>query len=260
LLTERSLVGNIDLLRRSKLLLLICHYDDDLGWTKSQPFDFVIYEKKSPQGKHAVHFNKGNEVSAYIKFIVDYYDSLPERVLFLHGHRVSRHQRDILTILMHFASNVSFTPLPTANRSAERPRLYTLGDYHSINHFVWHCCRSGYLPYIRLQEQWHWLGRWLGDLPDSLLGFCCSQFVVTRAAIHRQPKEFYVEVLHQIQTLSGEDASFEFGAFFEYIWHYIFGMPAIDTSLASVEAHLDPQKLTFLGNAVLPPVAQTALP
>ena len=43
--------------------------------------------------------NTANEASAFLKFIVDYYDDLPEVMVFLHGHRYAYHQEDVLTLL-----------------------------------------------------------------------------------------------------------------------------------------------------------------
>jgi hypothetical protein len=66
-------------------------------WLASQPCPFVIYEKAAGAGagrpllpgSHVVADNVGKEVSAYLSFIVEYYDALPESMLFLHSHRYS---------------------------------------------------------------------------------------------------------------------------------------------------------------------------
>ena len=36
--------------------------------------------------------NIAGEASAFLKFIVDYYDALPPVMVFLHGHRLAYHQ------------------------------------------------------------------------------------------------------------------------------------------------------------------------
>ena len=60
----------------------------------------VIYEKKAPfnttAGLHGVPRNVAGEATAFLKFVLDYYDELPVRMLFLHSHRWAYHQEDIL--------------------------------------------------------------------------------------------------------------------------------------------------------------------
>ena len=79
--------------------------------------------------------------------------------------------------------------------------------------------------------------------------------------IQHRPKEFYEEVLRRLEALPDEkDASFEFGAFFEYIWHYIFGQPAVISSLVDIEGDMSPKQLLFVENPLLPTVAPFSLP
>ena len=84
------------------ILLVMAHWKEDLSWIASNPFPAVVYHKHPDDSNDAPHFvphNVAGEASAYLKFIVDYYDSLPESVIMLHSHRYAYHQEDILILL-----------------------------------------------------------------------------------------------------------------------------------------------------------------
>lgn len=106
---------------QDEMVLVMCRWSEDIEWLRHQPFRVIIYEKKpredSQQAKHAVsryihilsnmstythlilelyaHRNIGGEATAFLKFIIDYYDYLPTSMLFLHSHRWAYHQEDI---------------------------------------------------------------------------------------------------------------------------------------------------------------------
>jgi hypothetical protein len=250
-----SSIGAFDL-AKAPLVLLICQYDHDLSWALLQPFPYIIYSKKltaeylaatednasSPLPLHFVRRNTAREVPAYLKFIHDYYDVLPQRVLFLHGHRSSIHQQDLVPLLHSFhrtfytnhsqihEGDSSSSSGNGGSSASERGRgvsavtsptafdflgagLNEAGGFLSINELAWHRCRAGgegtIHSYYKQQSE-EWLAEWLvggkngnssghggvdwsvdgsavgsaaSKMPDELLSFCCSQFVVTRAAM-----------------------------------------------------------------------------
>jgi hypothetical protein len=112
IITAEDLDRDPLLLERTPFLLMLCRYREDVSWLKSQPYPAIVYEKDYPSnqgetrqgslpvnlhgdrvraracsGKHGVPYNVAGEASAFLKFIVDYHDRLPERTLFLHSHR-----------------------------------------------------------------------------------------------------------------------------------------------------------------------------
>ena len=48
---------------------------------------FVVYNTKDSTAPHYTDVHKGNEAAAYLQFIVDYYECLPEVMAFIHAHR-----------------------------------------------------------------------------------------------------------------------------------------------------------------------------
>lgn len=67
----------------------------DTSWLDTYLSDIphVVYQVDDPQNtvgaQHATLVNKGNEAMGYLQFIIDYYDRLPDSIVFVHGHRCS---------------------------------------------------------------------------------------------------------------------------------------------------------------------------
>jgi len=85
------------------LCLVLCHWDEDLSWLRHQPYPAVVYEKqprfRGVADSHSTPRNTANEASAYLQFVVDRYEALPMRMVFLHSHRYAYHQEDVLSLL-----------------------------------------------------------------------------------------------------------------------------------------------------------------
>lgn len=63
-------------------------------------------------------------------------------------------------------------------------------------------------------------------IPDTIGAHCSSQFAVSREAILSHPKEFYEKIRAWLLKTELEDQIS--GRIIEYMWHVIFGMPAVD--------------------------------
>ena len=150
--THRSRPG---MLASLPMLLVLSHWDEDLSWCvcahvhlkknprtsgykltnnhsgptiirlKSQPWPAVIYEKKPPfnitAGLHGVPRNVAGEATAFLKFIHDYYNTLPERYSTAYGHKLPKAQRANLCLRTHAAGLFSCTPIDgLITRSVDR--------------------------------------------------------------------------------------------------------------------------------------------
>ena len=158
--------------------------------------------------------NTANEASAFLKFIVDYYDNLPEVMVFLHGHRYAYHQEDVLTLL----------------DAIEDPAR--LPGYCNLNLAVWGLKEDPSRKPL-YEEHKAWLEAWLGPLPPLLLDRCCAQFVVRRERVLHRPKAFFEEALqhayYDVEPLPEGDseANRRLGLLFEWLWHHLFGEPPV---------------------------------
>jgi hypothetical protein len=64
------------------------------------------------------------------------------------------------------------------------------------------------------------------DFPDRVFHDCCAQFVVSRTAIRRIPKQSYE---HWLKLLLQTPVDNILSVQFEYLWHIIFGEDTILT-------------------------------
>jgi hypothetical protein len=65
---------------------------DSVEWLRYQPYRFLPITFGQPEGTpNNVPFDKGREASAYLRYILDYWDDLPPRVIFIHNHNESWH-------------------------------------------------------------------------------------------------------------------------------------------------------------------------
>ena len=84
--------------RDTDYVIVSSHFNEDLGWLKRSPYPVVVCSKLHSDAalpidqKCSSPINKGKEVTAYLKFIIEYYDDLPKNVAFIHGHEKAWHQ------------------------------------------------------------------------------------------------------------------------------------------------------------------------
>lgn len=76
-------------------IVVISLYNKPIPWAdklRGMGFDVRPYTKEDPTSPYDVPKNVGNEASAYLKYIIDNYDTLPEYSILLHDHEFSYHQ------------------------------------------------------------------------------------------------------------------------------------------------------------------------
>ena len=121
ILTPDEVDANLSTFSSIPILTVTSHWTEDLSWVEFNPFPTVIYSKHpTASGRHSVPKNVAGEATSYLKFIVDYYDSLPRSVIFLHSHRYAYHQEDLLVLLYRLDADRDWS-----------------GSYCNINHAVW---------------------------------------------------------------------------------------------------------------------------
>lgn len=156
-----------------------CHYKYDIEWLKKSPWPVTVVHKDGGDEFDRDHFvntwtipNVGLEVTSYLYFIIKRWDSLPDRVVFLHGHEDSYHQK------------------------AGRPLLELIHDanpnfpYVSLNN-SWRCVNS-FSQLAPINDSIAKFG--FEELPERFITDSSAQFIVTREAIQRYPKEAYQEL------------------------------------------------------------------
>lgn len=212
-----SLTGNGDGKTTPSLAtLVVAHWKENLQWTRNIPswLTLNIYtHNPNVTGAHLVTPNGGREAHLYLSWIVDHYDDLPERVLFVHAHNGSWHLHNTLRMIqcLDFNTNHGFVPINVGGGWGWR--YQTLGLH------------SGYSGISIIDQQWESVFRpFLGNPPSSFSFYCCATFLVRKERILARPLEAWRT--WRDWTLIPDPDPARTGLGLEYIWHYLFGEPA----------------------------------
>ena len=171
------------------------HFKEDLEWLKKSPWpvSIVHHEGGTPVDYTYLIPNVGYEITSYFKYIIERYDSLPDHVAFIHGHRTSYHQ-------------LGDRPLLDMIKTANIEKY----DYIPLNN-CWRCIWTEDIPYNFGIENG------FPNLPESFITCCGGQFIVSKKAILKNTREQY-EHWYSITT---DNIA---GVYFEMNWHRIFGL------------------------------------
>ncbi|KAF2267747.1 hypothetical protein CC78DRAFT_551715 [Lojkania enalia] len=183
---------------------------------------YVVNDRSAPL---TVLKNKGREAMPFLTYIIDRYDSLPDVSIFIHSLRYQWHNEDPMydgvPVLQHLRlehiQERGFVALRcswTMGCPAELHPLNPSGesDDRSQNEAAW----AGVFRHLFPGE----------EVPEAVGAHCSSQFAVSRDRIRARPKSFYEKVrTWLLETELNDQIS---GRIIEYMWHIIFGMPAVD--------------------------------
>lgn len=211
-------------LRKGNVLLVVSHWNADMRYLREQPFCYAVFEKHGNGQQHVLDFsvpNKANEASTYLHFLLQFFDELPETMLFLQDGRSSKHNPDILEILRHLRLDAApYLPL----NSVHMPFLSTPAFCH-----VDRCMQQTGLHRFMSSA----------SLPSHQMDVaytCCAQFLVTREAVRARPKLLY-EALYRYalgsSDLGHRGDSFARGECLEVLWHVLFGRPRLDSPVSA---------------------------
>jgi len=225
-------------LRKLDRLLLTSKAKYSYKWVKSLGLPYLIMDKQisdepdDPEDLPYIvpsPYNYAAEVSYYLQFIVEYYECLPLRTLFIHGHDPDLHAANYDS---GWWTNPSGARLENTSQIVSRlcwdqiPSFFSLtkkmaafgegpGSLFNIMQTIWGNTR---------------FKKWMGDkLPGALHFHCCAQFVVHRDTIRKRPQAFWEEIyedlLHSDEAVAGGYGAhgYAWSRLFEHIWEWIFG-------------------------------------
>ncbi|CAK0852932.1 unnamed protein product [Prorocentrum cordatum] len=145
--------------------------------------------------------NVGDEATAYLRFLVDHYDALPEAVVFSHGHQSSqKHARfDMAELLRCLCTDAEPGGAARVYRSlnsgiSAEPMCFRVEGRG----------RGGSARRDRLDEprgiiRKHWaayFAPFLGAAPPAVFCMdCCAQFLVSRKEVQAHPRALYETLL-----------------------------------------------------------------
>ena len=170
--------------------------------------------------------NKGREANAYLTYIVNNYDRLPDTIVFLHSHRNGYPKawhndadeydnvRSIRDLQIDFVQQQGYANLRCIGIPGCPDEIQPFRDPPEEHRASEHA----------LPEAWRYMFGKV-DIPPVLGTACCSQFAVSRKQIFARPKSDYSRYLKWLMHTDLDDAVS--GRVFEYLWHVIFGRDAV---------------------------------
>lgn len=209
--------------------LCICssHYKENISWLYNSPVPVFIVSKGEQEVDESKFFkvhsikNRGSEFGSYLWFIVNYWNELPDKIAFIHGHETSHHQTiPIFDALSRFKDR----------------------DFHGLNGpkiVSYHYFLEGfYNPWFPDPLKfWNYLG--LNDfvcIPTQLVFQGGTQTIISKELIKFHNLEFYERLLERIMSLPLA-TSWTVGVFLEIVWHVLFQQSPINFELFYPEMH-----------------------
>lgn len=198
--------------------LVVAHYDEDLSWLDRidrSVYEVVLVSKTRKDADIYCPVNKGHEASAFLEFMVHYYDRLHEFCVFVHGHDESWHHTGSMVDLVH-----SLPPFE---------RTYKNINNRVPNTFV---IKAQEIPFGPDTELEYGLKLWRGTsrhvfapleveaFPHTFRARICAQFYAHRSCIHRHPREHYAMWLHRIYINTIMDDK-QLACVFEWSWCFL---------------------------------------
>ncbi|KAF4769833.1 hypothetical protein N7455_006249 [Penicillium solitum] len=174
------------------------------------------------------HSSRGREASAYLSFIVDLYDNLPEYAIFVHADPDQWHNdlfgpqtsNTLPNLRLEAVNAMGYLNLRCTNNPGCPAHINT--NSPSQEDIDSNDARANFPRIYKdiFGEDAH--------VPDTIGGICCAQFAVSRARIQERPKSDYIRMLNWVDEKSIPFVdNYGVGWVFETLWHVVFGMEGV---------------------------------
>ncbi|MCJ1436600.1 hypothetical protein MMC27_005980 [Xylographa pallens] len=210
--------------RASKVIVMGKLEAEDTSWVARDlpDWDNAVYVVDNTSAPLHTPVNKGREAMAYLTYVIDNYEALPDTVLFLHSHRdgefrawhVDNEAHDnvesVQALRLDYVAVAGYVNL----RCGLLP-----GCNHEVQPF-----RSPPVDGLEVEHAMHdaWKAMFPGEaLPHEIGVPCCAQFAVSKQQIRARPKTDYERYRNWIRETQLHDRTS--GRVMEYLWHIIFG-------------------------------------
>jgi hypothetical protein len=196
--------------------IVVARYNENINYLSLFKDIMIVYNKgeaQIPSIFNSINLpNVGRESHTYLYHIIQNYDTLANRTLFIQG-RIDDHK--LLPIIEYFIPNEFVGKLNKININYIKSPIKHEGKY--LKELISGSMkRSKYTPY-------EWINKIGIDISgikefDMVWG---ANFSVSKELIHRKPKAFYEDIIKYVHY----DINPEEGHFFERAWYLIFKHP-----------------------------------
>jgi hypothetical protein len=192
-----------------KNIAVISHFNEDLSWLDNVEIEKFIVSKTLKDADIYQKINRGNESSSYLEFIINNYEEMDsyDRIIFLHGHRMSWHQKYESDFLLNkIALEIDIEYL-------------NFNDEYYYEIFTDKVISSGKVNYVSdnkvyliLKEVWDELFlEDIGEQPNYIGMIPGAQFTVNPKLILRRSKLFYLKLLNWIYSEKSYEMDIKYG-------------------------------------------------
>ncbi|KAL8738934.1 MAG: hypothetical protein Q9181_000346 [Wetmoreana brouardii] len=165
--------------------------------------------------------NKGHEAMAYLTYIIDNYSSLPSTIAFLHPHNSG--------FLSAWHTDTPLHSNADALNSLQTSVVQKHGYVNLRCNLNPGCLKKHQKNKFVTAEVWQEIFGGTStpkqDVPPLVGAACCAQFAVSRPRVLERPLSDYEYFRRWIFETEMTDR--QSGRVFEYLWHVIFGMQAV---------------------------------
>tara|TARA_X000000368_G_C23001654_1_gene699247 strand:+ start:782 stop:1363 length:582 start_codon:yes stop_codon:yes gene_type:complete len=183
-----------------KTHVIIAHYNENLDWTKNLIYPYTIVSRNNIPKEVAP--NKGYEASAYLEYIINNYENLPDICIFVHGHRNDWHHKENIDEKI---KNLDFSY-----------------NYYNINELKTDYLKNHIKEFSILKNYIYIFNNILNKqiIVQNIKYKPCAQFYVKKENILIHSIDIYKKLYNFLMTTNIH--SFWSARFFEYLWHFIF--------------------------------------
>jgi hypothetical protein len=167
--------------------IVVARYTEDVEWTKQFP-NVTIYNKGPTLGNDYPNVvegleNVGREGHTYYKHIYDNYDNLDDYTIFLQGNPFD-HSPNIINDIHTYINSKELTI-----------------DFEFLTKNNYNCSLAGcYIdPRLPIRRVYETLFGETKDNVEFIFG-AGAQFIVSKHAILKKPKSFYLKIIEMLQT------------------------------------------------------------
>ncbi|KAK4561646.1 hypothetical protein LTR86_004325 [Recurvomyces mirabilis] len=216
----------------SRTLVLASVTEESTAWVEEElgdllqpdgPLTTAIYVSDDLYAPLHPPQNSGHEANVYLTYIIGHYDVLPDVVIFMHAHRTTWHNNDLLD------QDSALTVRNLSSRAVMSDGYANLRCHWDPGCPDWIHPNDLDMDDFK-QEQSIIANAWseiFPDLavPDTLAQPCCGQFAVSRDRITSIGKARYEYLRDWIYSSALGD--YLTGRVFEYLWQYMLGDEAV---------------------------------
>ena len=204
----------------SQVLVVPRLRNDNVSWIERElpGINTAVYVANEPTAKSHPPLNKGHEVMIYLTYIIDHYFSLPDIIIFMHAHRWTHHNIELLS----YDSAAMVRRLSHAYVAREGYVNMRCRWYPGCPEWL-HPADTrdviGKQEGVVLSQCWRELFP-SEPIPSALGQGCCAQFAVSKVRVLSIPLSRFVFYRDWILKTPLND--YVSGRIWEYLWQYLF--------------------------------------